>query len=169
MRWSTGTVLPGLFVILCVSVAGCSSCNRPAEPVLPADLTGNWKGGYTVYDGAGRPLSDTLHVSLVSDADNVSGEGVRRRFVEDRPPSEAQVVVSGSVVATSFRLEFGDPETGHTAVFSGTVEDDTLKGNLTVGGNVVGVLALSPEMSGTDNDEESADGDSGAVSFEGTD
>ncbi|NNL48498.1 MAG: hypothetical protein HKO76_09050, partial [Acidimicrobiia bacterium] len=102
---------------------------------------------YTVYDGAGRPLRDTLHVSLVSEADNVSGEGIRRRFVEERPPSEASVVVSGSVVATSFRLEFADPETGHTALFSGTVEDDTLKGNLTVGGNVIGGLSLSQEES----------------------
>lgn len=100
-----------------------------------------------MYDGAGRPLSDTLHVSLVSEADIVSGEGLRRRFIEDRPPLEARVVVSGSVVASSFRLEFGDPETGHTALFSGTVEDDTLKGNLTVGGNVIAVLAMSQQES----------------------
>ena len=145
MRPVSNVITQLLLIAMCASVTGCSSCNRPAEPVLPADLTGNWRGGYTVYDGAGRPLSDTLHLSLVSEADNVSGEGIRRRFVEERPPSEARVVASGSVVATSFRLEFGDPETGHTALFSGTVEDDTLKGNLTVGGNVIGALSLSQE------------------------
>ncbi len=33
------------------------------------------------------------------------------------------------------------------ALFSGTVEDDTLKGNLTVGGNVIAVLAMSQQES----------------------
>lgn len=98
-----------------------------------------------MYDGVGRPLSDTLHLSLVSEDVSVSGEGTRKRFIEDRPPTEARVVVSGWVVATSFRLEFGDPETGHTAVYSGTLEDDTLRGNLTVGGNVIGILSLSQQ------------------------
>lgn len=147
MRPASDAIALLLAIALSTVVAGCSSCSRPAEPVIPADLTGNWRGGYTVYDGAGRPLSDTLHLSLVSQADIVSGEGLRRRFIEDRPPLEARVVVSGSVVASSFRLEFGDPETGHMALFSGTVEDDTLKGNLTVGGNVIAVLAMSQQES----------------------
>ena len=152
------------FAVLCLGLASCSSCDRPAEPVIPVDLTGEWVGSYTLYDGAGTPLTDSINVTLQSDGGRVAGEGVRIRLVEEMPPRETRIVVTGSVIASSFRLEFGDPESGHTAVFTGTTEEDSLKGNLSVDGTVVGPMSLAASRSpsadpqsrqGTDNSADS--------------
>ena len=153
-------VLARWLPVLVLAAASLSACKRPAEPVIPADLTGRWTGAYTIHDAAGRALTDSLTIALESDRGSVAGHGVRRRFVQDQPPRDAQVVVSGSVAASSFRLELGDPGTGHTAVFSGTVEDDTLRGNLTVDGNVMGRLDLTPAPPEAKGTEISADSQS---------
>ncbi len=154
MNPASGYLSALIFAALGIGLGSCSSCDPPVEPIIPVDLRGTWTGGYTVYDGTGRPLTDSLLVTLDMDRERVAGEGIRTRVIDGRPPQEAQVSVTGTVAVTVFRLEFGDPSSGHSAVFSGKVVDDTLRGRLTVGGTAVGSLdmvrvAVMPE--GTSN------------------
>ncbi len=158
MKSASGHVSALIFGVLCVGLASCSSCDPPIEPIIPVDVTGTWTGGYTVYDGAGRPLTDSLLVTLEADGERVVGEGIRIRVIDGGPATENKVSVTGTVAVTVFRLEFGDPSSGHAALFSGKVVDDTLRGKLSVGGTPVGDLDLaraSQVPEGTENAAES--------------
>ena len=103
-RQSIGCI--AMFVFSCIGLASCSSCDRPAEPVIPVDLTGSWVGSYTLYDGAGRPLTDSISVSLQSDGGRVAGEGVRIRYVQEMPPRETRIVVTGSFITVGAALDW---------------------------------------------------------------
>lgn len=152
--WPFGALLPmpvfarrpltggTLLLTLALSLASCSSCEVPREPVLPADITGRWEGAYTLYDGGGRPLTDSLWLTLDSDRGEVSGDGVRKRILPGQQPMESLIEIDGSVVINTFRIELIDPETRNRAVFSGKVEGDTLAGQLSVDGTPMGDLKM---------------------------
>ncbi len=131
-----------LLSVLALSLASCSSCEVPREPVLPADITGHWIGSYALHDGAGRQRTDSLWITLDSDRGDVTGEGVRKRIVPGEAPTEGMFEVEGSVVVNTFRIELIDIETRKREVFSGKVEGDTLSGRLSVDGAVVGELKM---------------------------
>ncbi len=137
-----GTPSPSVILAFSLLLGSCSSCERPAEPVLPADVSGAWIGAYTVADGRGHQLIDSLFVDLVSDRGEVTGGGTRVRTVEGRPPIHARVTASGNVAVSSFRLELEDVETGHSAVFAGKVFEDTLSGRVSVDGLDIGRMAM---------------------------
>jgi len=123
-------------------LGSCSSCEVPREPVLPADISGRWVGSYTLYDGAGRPLTDSLWLTIESDRETLSGEGVRKRMLPDMPPMETMIEIGGSVVVNTFRLEMTDVDTRSRATYSGKVEGDTLSGNISIDGAVMGDLKM---------------------------
>lgn len=131
-----------LLLTFALSAASCSSCEVPREPILPADISGHWKGAYTFHDGVGRSLTDSLWIAIDSDRGDVTGEGVRKRMLPDMPPIEGMFEVEGSVVVNTFRIELIDIETRNRAVFSGKVEGDTLSGRLSVDGSVMGDLRM---------------------------
>ena len=114
----------------------------PREPVLPTDISGSWTGAYTLYDGTGRPLTDSLSFDIDSDLGDVAGEGARKRIVPDLPPAETPVEIKGAIVVNTFRLELIDRDTGNRAIFSGKVEGDTLAGSLSVDGVAMADLKM---------------------------
>jgi hypothetical protein len=128
--------------VLALFLSSCSSCEVPREPVLPADITGRWTGAHTLYDGAGRALTDSLWLTIASDRGDVSGDGVRKRVLKDTPPVETLIEIEGNVVVNTFRIELIDPQTRHRAVYSGKVDGDTLSGRLSVDGQDVGLLTM---------------------------
>lgn len=131
--------LPVLSALL---ISSCSSCEVPREPVLPADLTGRWVGSYTLFDGVGRALTDSLEIELDSDRGRVSGEGTRKRFLPENEPTESQIRAEGTVVVNTFRIDLIDVTSLNRATFSGKVEGDTLAGTLAVDGQVMGELRM---------------------------
>ena len=134
------TLLAGTVAL---TLSSCSSCEAPEEPVLPADLSGHWTGAYTLFDGTGRALTDSLLVDIKSNRGQLSGAGSRTRYLPEQEPMEGQIRVEGSVVINTFRIEFVDPATGNRALYSGKVDGDTLSGRLSVDGNPVGDLRMT--------------------------
>ena len=135
--------IPGLAVLaLALTLSSCQSCEVPPDPVLPVDLSGYWAGSYTLYDGTGRALTDSLLLQIRADAGQLRGEGVRKRFLPEMAPVESEVDVLGTVVVNTFRIELVDPATRNRAVYSGKAEGDTLSGRLTVEGVEMGELRM---------------------------
>jgi len=128
--------------VLPLLIPACSSCEVPREPVLPADMTGIWEGSYTLYDGVGRALTDSLRFEIESNRGQISGEGTRRRFLPEEDPMVTPIEITGAIVVNTFRIELIDTETRNRAVFSGSMEGDTLSGRLSVDGSVVGELRM---------------------------
>lgn len=141
-RTTAGVAARPLLLSLTLTLASCSSCEVPRDPVIPADITGTWHGAYTLYDGTGRRLTDSLLIDIESDRGEVVGSGLRKRYLPGAQPMESEIRLEGSVVLSTFRLELVDPVSQNRAVFSGKIEGDTLSGQLSVDGEVMGDLRL---------------------------
>ncbi len=142
MNSASGPARSLALLALALTISSCQSCEVPKEPVLPTDLSGDWAGSYTLYDGTGRALADSLLLQIRSDNGQLRGEGVRKRFLPDMEPAESEIDLLGSVVVNTFRIELIDPSTGNRAVYSGKVEGDTLTGTLSVEGIDMGEVRM---------------------------